>query len=555
MRLSWILLLLMSTVGVAQGGSAGQGVQTSPAAAIPPDNSLCISCHGDVGEKIQGHAHAGVGCQDCHSRHEEYPHPESVAKPACASCHARMARDYSRSEHAIAVRKGNGAAPDCSTCHGKAHEIENPKTPQFRGAVPELCGACHADIAAEYQESIHGRAVKKGTMQAPVCTDCHGEHSILPPQNSASSVNPNHVRETCGGCHNDVRLTRRFGLPADRIISFDASYHGLASKAGAQTVANCASCHGVHNIRGSKDPKSTIYPANLARTCGQCHVGAGQRFALGSIHTVQGQTEARAVRWVRWFYLLVIPLTIGFMFLHNFGDWLRKLLRLRFSPVGTNPAEEPAGDSGLRTLPFERIQHAALALSFIVLVCTGFALKYPEQWWARPLLLWEGTHSARGIVHRIASIVFMSAALAHILSLILNRRLREHWRTLWPKVHDLREAAANFAYNLGLRRTKPGRSSHSYVEKAEYWALVWGSVIMIITGIMLWGTNLSLQWMPKVILDLATSIHFYEAVLATLAIGVWHFYFVLFDPDVYPMDPAWLTGRSPRKEPVDGAHS
>lgn len=65
--------------------------------------------------------------------------------------------------------------------------------------------------------------------------------------------------------------------------------------------------------------------------------------------------------------------------------------------------------------------------------------------------------------------------------------------------------------------------------------------------------TLALRWLPKIVLDVATSIHFYEAVLATLAIVVWHFYFVIFDPDVYPMDSAWLTGRSPRKEPVPPA--
>ena len=547
------LLMLVLTSGAVAGENSA-APNNKPVAGGPPDNSVCVACHSDVADKVKKQVHGSVACASCHVKHEEYPHPE-VAKPVCSSCHSGIARDYSHSEHAQAARKGNGAAPDCSTCHGKAHDIENTKTPQFRAAVPDLCGACHGDIASEYQDSIHGRAVKKGILQAPVCTDCHGEHSILPPQNAASTVNANHVRETCAGCHGNVRLTQRFGLPSDRIISFDASYHGLASKSGAQTVANCASCHGVHNIRSSTDPKSTIHPSNLAKTCGQCHVGAGQRFALGPIHTAQGHTEAAAVRWVRWFYLLIIPLTIGFMFLHNFGDWIHKLISLRFARKAARSAEQPAGVPVLRTLPFERIQHAALAISFIVLVWTGFALKYPDHWWARPMLLLEGPHSMRGIVHRIASVVFMSAALAHILSLIASRRLRDHWRSLWPKLSDLREAGANFAYNLGLRKANPGRSSHSYVEKAEYWALVWGSVIMIVSGLLLWGNNLSLQWMPKVVLDLATSVHFYEAVLATLAILVWHFYFVLFDPDVYPMDTAWLTGKSPRKEPMDEAHS
>lgn len=315
-------------------------------------------------------------------------------------------------------------------------------------------------------------------------------------------------------------------------------------------MANCASCHGVHNIRASADPKSTIHPSNLAKTCGQCHVGAGERFALGRIHLVQGQSEPAALRWVRYIYLLIIPLTIGFMFLHNFGDWLHKLRRLRFSPPS---AERKIASEVLRTLPFERIQHALLVISFAVLAWTGFALKYPDNWWARPLLLWESARSTRGIIHRCASVVFMSAALAHLLSLVFSRSLRDHWRSLWPHMSDAREALANLFYNIGLRRQPPFRSPHSYVEKAEYWALLWGSVVMVITGVLLWGDTLALRWLPKIVLDVATSIHFYEAVLATLAIVVWHFYFVIFDPDVYPMDSAWLTGRSPRGEPVPPA--
>jgi cytochrome c553 len=304
-----IAVAAASTSAVAQA-TKGQNGASNPAASAP-DNDLCISCHSDVGDKLKKQVHGSLACQNCHVKHEEYPHPEGVAKPACATCHSNMAADYSHSVHGRAIQKGNQAAPDCGTCHGKAHEIESAKTPQFRAAVPELCGACHTDVAAEFQDSVHGQAVKKGIMQAAVCTDCHGEHSILEPKNAASTVNPNHVRDTCAGCHNSVTLTRRFGLPSDRIISFDASYHGLASKSGAQTVANCASCHGVHNIRASSDPKSTVNPANLAKTCGQCHAGAGTRFALGTIHTMNGKSEPVAVRWVRWFYLLVIPLTIG----------------------------------------------------------------------------------------------------------------------------------------------------------------------------------------------------------------------------------------------------
>ena len=111
----------------------------------------------------------------------------------------------------------------------------------------------------------------------------------------------------------------------------------------------------------------------------------------------------------------------------------------------------------------------------------------------------------------------------------------------------MREGALKLLYNLGLRGQNPPVSPHSYVEKAEYWAVAWGTAVMAVTGIMLWSTNFMLARVPKVWLDFATTVHFYEAVLATLSILVWHFYVVIFDPDVYPMDMAWLTGKSPRR--------
>jgi cytochrome b subunit of formate dehydrogenase len=139
--------------------------------------------------------------------------------------------------------------------------------------------------------------------------------------------------------------------------------------------------------------------------------------------------------------------------------------------------------------------------------------------------------------------------------LIANRKLREHWKEMLPNRNDPREALSNFAYNLGLGSTPPGRSSHSYVEKAEYWAVVWGAVVMISSGIMLWANNIAMRVLPKSWLDIATSVHFYEAVLATLAIVVWHFYSIIFDPDVYPLNTAFLTGYSVKKGTPHGGSS
>ena len=519
-------------------------------AADNPPAAECTSCH-DQGKKLEKSAHAGLPCETCHESHEKYPHPSNIAKPQCIACHQDQAGDYASGVHGLARKHGNESAPDCGLCHGSAHELLPPKSQAFRTSVPDTCGMCHSDVVEQYRSSVHGQALARGVTQAPLCTDCHGEHKILKPSNEASPVNALHIRDTCGSCHGDVRLTRAFGLPADRLVSFDASYHGLASKAGSQTVANCASCHGVHKILPSSDPKSTINPKNLPKTCGQCHAGAGTRFAISQVHLTE-KSESAALRWVRQFYLLVIPVTIGLMILHQGGDWIRKLLRLRFQAQAARRSAgrhaAPAGDGDFRMYWFERVQHAVLAVSFITLVWTGFALKYPDMWWARPLLALEGTHLIRSLIHRIAAAVFVAVTLTHLVSLITSGTLREHWKEMLPTADDPREALSNFAYNLGLGSAPPPRSAHSYVEKAEYWAVVWGAVVMIASGTLLWANNLAMKLLPKSWLDIATSVHLYEAVLATLAIVVWHFYSVIFDPDVYPLNTAFLTGFSVKKE-------
>jgi len=516
----------------------------------------CTTCH-DQGQKLEKSAHAELTCETCHESHEKYPHAAGIAKPDCTTCHSDQAGDYAKGVHGLARKAGNEGTPDCGLCHGSAHELIAPKSQAFRTGVPDTCGMCHSEVVEQFRKSVHGQALVRGITQAPLCTDCHGEHNIIKHTNDASPVNKAHIRDTCGSCHGDVRLTRKFGLPSDRMVSFDSSFHGLAAKSGSQTVANCASCHGVHNILASSDPKSTINDKNLPKTCGQCHPGAGSRFAISQVHMVEGKTEPAALRWVRQFYLLIIPVTIGLMLLHNGGDWVRKLTRLRFQSgrlEGHTGIRQTIAGAHIRMLPFERVQHAVLVISFFTLVWTGFALKFPDQVWARPLLLLEGTYSVRSLIHRVAAAIFIAVTLTHLISLVVSRHLREHWLEMLPNRNDPREALSNFAYNLGLGDQRPPRSAHSYIEKAEYWAVVWGAIVMIASGLLLWANTLAMKFLPKIWLDVATSVHFYEAVLATLAIVVWHFYSIIFDPDVYPLNTAFLTGKSVTKEEHSREH-
>ena len=132
----------------------------------------------------------------------------------------------------------------------------------------------------------------------------------------------------------------------------------------------------------------------------------------------------------------------------------------------------------------------------------------------------------------------------HVFYLIATRSGRRTFRQMLPRLSDLREAVHTVNYNLGIRKEKPHPAHFDYAEKVEYWALVWGTIIMTATGIVLWFKIWAAEGLgiPLWGLDVALSIHYYEAILATLAIIIWHFYFVIFDPAVYPMNWGWLTG-------------
>jgi len=448
---------------------------------------------------------------------------------------------YRLSVHGRAVEAGNDKAATCSDCHG-SHTIRpsrDPKSPINHWNVVHTCAQCHGDVAKTYVGSVHGKAVAESVAGAPVCTDCHGEHAILAPSEPGSLVNPARVSSvTCGRCHGDERLAARYNLPVDKVAAYQDSFHGLALRSGSQTVANCASCHGVHDILPASDPRSSVNPANLARTCGQCHPGAGTRFALGPIHIREGAaTEHPVVHLIRVFYLWIIPLTIAFMALHNGLDFVAKLVR--GTHHGASSEQVP------RMNRHFRVAHALTVLSFPILVVTGFALKYPESWWAQPLVAWEGQAAIRGTVHRVAAVVLVLSLLYHVLHLWRSPRDRAILRHMLPKVRDVQDLVGMLRYNAGLSKERPTFGKFSYAEKMEYLAFLWGTVVMAATGCLLWFNNVSLTFLPKWVSDAATVTHFYEAILASLAILVWHFYMVIFDPAVYPMDMSWLTGKVP----------
>jgi cytochrome b subunit of formate dehydrogenase len=204
----------------------------------------------------------------------------------------------------------------------------------------------------------------------------------------------------------------------------------------------------------------------------------------------------------------------------------------------------------LRMTLNERVQHILLLTSFITLVITGFALKYPEAIWVMWVRMIFGDYAfeIRGIVHRVAAVVMIADSIYHIFYVSFTKRGRKLIVDLWFYKKDLTDLFGTIKYYLGKAESKPKYGRFSYIEKSEYWALVWGNIVMGATGIVLWFENTFLPVISSFGMEISTAVHFYEAILATLAIVVWHFYFVIYNPDVYPINKAFITGYLTREE-------
>jgi cytochrome b subunit of formate dehydrogenase len=501
-------------------------------------------------------------CTDCHGAHA-IPKSNLSTSPVyfrniaatCTRCHGSKevieqggiaipgaARMYGKSIHNRAiVEKGLNKSASCVDCHG-AHDLKDrldPSSPIYRTNIPDTCGKCHYGVLTIFRESVHGVAYYRGVPDAPGCTDCHGEHEIRQASDPRSPVSFMAISEkTCPSCHAAEKLASRYGVEISRVKGYRDSFHGLSQRLGDRTVANCSSCHGVHEIFPSSDPRSTVNEKNLPVTCGQCHPGATANFAKGSIHAGAGGIGSTVKAWVQRIYIWLIVLVIGGMILHNGADYLRKMQALYRER--TEKWDHPGYERMNRS---ERLQHFLTLSSFFVLVITGFALKFK---WSLPLLSDATNVSLRGNGHRAAALVMVGTSLYHVFYAVFTARGRDQLGHMMPRWQDALDVVGMLQYYAGLSDHRPKFGRYGYVEKAEYLALVWGTIVMIVTGFMLWFENETLKRIPMWGLDVATLVHFYEAILATLAIFVWHLYYVIVNPDFAPMSLTWIDGKLSR---------
>jgi hypothetical protein len=204
---------------------------------------------------------------------------------------------------------------DCTTCHSSSpHEAQTPLT---KLSLAEKCGSCHQYEYGQYIESVHGVPQASGNSDPATCTDCHSAnsnpHNVVRVLDPLASTYPKNIAQTCAKCHDDPKLMGKYGIVEKVYDSYMRSFHGkaisLSGNSGAieqLNTATCVNCHGSHNIALVSDPNSPVAGMeNLAKTCEQCHPGAGVEFASGFLgHKEADPSFVPQVYWGEKFFFV-----------------------------------------------------------------------------------------------------------------------------------------------------------------------------------------------------------------------------------------------------------
>jgi predicted CXXCH cytochrome family protein len=275
------------------------------------ENELCLRCHKHAidiklrnGEKvslkvdtaaIERSVHGKLACFDCHFGFSSSHHPKrnfssardfSIAQAeACRRCHFDKYTKTLESIHYAILSQGNLKAPVCTDCHG-SHSVVQARADKLKSS--RRCGRCHEGIFATYTKSVHGSAlIEEHNADVPICADCHTAHSIL---SAHSQDYRDRVPEICGKCHGDAELMKKYGLYPGVVTSYLQDFHGVTLKfyqrqkdepqtaASRKAIATCVDCHGIHDITKTSGPDTNLVKARLMQRCQKCHAGATEAF-------------------------------------------------------------------------------------------------------------------------------------------------------------------------------------------------------------------------------------------------------------------------------------
>jgi formate dehydrogenase subunit gamma len=196
----------------------------------------------------------------------------------------------------------------------------------------------------------------------------------------------------------------------------------------------------------------------------------------------------------------------------------------------------------------ERVQHGLLLITVTLLALTGLPQKYSSLEWARPMVeLMGGIYVVR-IIHRVSAAVLTLGVLYHVVYGLYHLLVKRAHFDMLPRLKDFRDFIGNIAYFLGLKRERPRFDRFNYIEKFEYWAVLWGMAVMAVTGLLMWFPVIATRLFPGIVVPSAKAMHSGEALLAISAVILWHMYNAHLSPRVFPFNRTIFTGRQSAHE-------
>ena len=564
-----------------------------------------------IAKVLRSSAHKDLDCSECHSPHgagSRLPGEggRTVAAVDCKHCHEEEAQTFSKSIHATAQGHGNSQAATCPDCHG-SHNIlsqDNPASQVFKANLPLTCGHCHGDAelaedlgirnpraGQHYADSIHGRhLLKERDTGAPSCIDCHGGgHRTLRAASPESSVHRSNVVATCAACHKEQRKAYDTGIHGQKFAASDSkapvcvdchtahevaptqghvrlrasvqcgrchkqelgqyarSYHGRLHQRGRHAAAGCFDCHGAHDIRPVRDPRSTLALSHRAATCRKCHTSASGLFASFVAHgdpddrrdypllfwTARIVTAAMVLIAALWGLILLLWVARTLL------DAWRDPLAFRRGVDAWYDARRRRFHPRLRRV--DRVCLAVLSVAFLIQVATGVPLKFSDAAWANVAFRVLGDATTASTLHRVGAVLAIVTVLVHLATLLgpwwrwrpsttADGRLRTRPSLLayvlgadspLTASRDLRGMAVSVLWLLG-QRSRPESPRFGYWEKLGTSLMLAGGVILVFTGLLLWFPETLTMVVPGWFVNIAQIVHSQGALLAVGAVLVFY---------------------------------
>jgi cytochrome b subunit of formate dehydrogenase len=562
-----------------------------PARAADPEN--CLSCHqypglariGEDGTSIHLYyvdpayynralgPHAQFACTDCHERSEVEVIPHNPVSPVnCTNvCHVIQ-------PEGLELEFSHGGIHEMLEGSVHTHKVLEECNRQLGQPLRENqaeCLFCHDEPRfrrADENWVAHAAPVER-------CAVCHDKQIPIDTAymywhvyaRSRPARSPENLARSCAICHSNPRILEAFDLP-DTVASYLVSFHGKAMLLGSQETANCLDCHSpeaarVHLMRSHTDEASPTFGANLPDTCrsAACHPTAGPRVSTAAVHLELG-TSSGIEFFIGAIFIVLILATFGPSALLQALEMVQIVVN-RHDPhqhereaLARQLMSTYSGRQALsRFTPHQRVQHWVLVICFTALVVTGFPIKFAEREWARWLVNLLGGLTIVRHVHHYAGAVLIAGFFYHMTYVAVcawrqKRRTKQSWfriilgLPMMTNPREIRQLFHQLGFLLFIKRTRPAGDRFTLKEKFEYFGVFWGTVLLGITGVLMWANAWTSAHFTGRVLTVALVVHGFEAFLALLHVGIIHLIGVIFSPVVFPLSPAMFNGDTPPAE-------